>query len=212
MQSWGTGGYATQTRDTNLEPSKSGILGVLSAALGRPRSTPLGDLANLRMGVRIDRAGTHAMDLQTIHDAYRANGGTKPSDISYRYYLADASFLVGLESADLALLEQVQAALHAPVWPLFLGRKSYIPGSSIYLPDGLVDTALLPALLAYPNPARIDTARYLLFDDPSGTELRYDAPTPTTDFVQRAYGTRTVTRISIMAEVPDVSESAVVEP
>ena len=36
MQSWGTQSRFT-IRDTGLEPSKSGIIGLLCAALGKPR-------------------------------------------------------------------------------------------------------------------------------------------------------------------------------
>ena len=40
-----------------MEPSKSGVLGLICAALGRDRSESLDDLASLRMGVRVDREG-----------------------------------------------------------------------------------------------------------------------------------------------------------
>ena len=48
MQSWGTTSRFDE-RDTQLEPSKSGVLGLLCAALGRNRSEPVQDLAALRM-------------------------------------------------------------------------------------------------------------------------------------------------------------------
>ena len=46
---------------------------------------------------------------------------------STRYYLADADFRVALESDDLNLLRSVAGALGAPRWPLFLGRKAFVP-------------------------------------------------------------------------------------
>ena len=57
MQSWGTQSRFF-TRDTGHEPSKSGVIGVLCAALGWGREAPLDDLARLRMGVRVDRPGS----------------------------------------------------------------------------------------------------------------------------------------------------------
>ena len=59
MQSWGTQGRF-DVRDTEREPSKSGVVGLLCAALGRDRSEPLDDLASLRMGVRVGPGGRSA--------------------------------------------------------------------------------------------------------------------------------------------------------
>ena len=55
--------------------------------------------------------------------------------LSDRYYLADAAFLVGLEGDDLSLLERAHAALLDPVWPLALGRKSYVPSDSVWMEE-----------------------------------------------------------------------------
>ena len=46
MQSWGTQSQFRE-RDTGLEPSKSGVIGLLCAALGRPREESVADLAAL---------------------------------------------------------------------------------------------------------------------------------------------------------------------
>ena len=47
MQSWGTTSRFDE-RDTQLEPSKSGVLGLICAALGRDRKEDIQDLADLR--------------------------------------------------------------------------------------------------------------------------------------------------------------------
>ena len=60
MQSWGVSSRFT-VRDTLREPTKSGVVGLIAAALGRPRTVQLDDLATLRMGVRIDQPGRVAM-------------------------------------------------------------------------------------------------------------------------------------------------------
>ena len=51
LQAWDTqSNFGVRT--TGREPSKSGITGLLCAALGRARTEPVADLAALRMGVR----------------------------------------------------------------------------------------------------------------------------------------------------------------
>ncbi|MFO1322344.1 MAG: type I-E CRISPR-associated protein Cas5/CasD, partial [Burkholderiales bacterium] len=97
MQSWGTTSRFDE-RDTQLEPSKSGVLGLLCAALGRDRSEPVDDLAALRMGVRVDREGTVMRDFQTATGVLVAGTGKAVLDrtvVSPRFFLADAAFLVG---------------------------------------------------------------------------------------------------------------------
>src|SRR5437764_11434486 len=95
MQSWGTTSRFS-IRDTGLEPSKSGVIGLLCAALGRPREHPVDDLAGLRFGVRADRPGTLRMDFQTAGADYPRYGqrgqviGRTTAILSPRYFLADA--------------------------------------------------------------------------------------------------------------------------
>lgn len=150
MQAWGVQSRFDH-RDTGREPSKSGVIGLLCAALGRPRDADITDLAALRMGVRVDREGAPAVDYQTAQNIVRASGGSGGMVQSWRHYLAGAVFLVGLAGDDATLLEKIDAALDAPVWPLFLGRKAYPPGAPVRLPDGLRRGAdLEDALQNYP--------------------------------------------------------------
>lgn len=162
MQSWGTQSRFT-VRDTDIEPSKSGVIGLLCAALGMARNEPLDELTTLRMGVRVDVPGVVQMDYQT------AGGGTLPGGrpygvrlssggpgrpvLSNRYYLCDADFLVGLESSDLALLRRLDRALDAPKWQLYLGRKAFVPGVPVRINDGFREgKSLESALTDYPWP------------------------------------------------------------
>jgi CRISPR system Cascade subunit CasD len=154
QQAWGVQS-AGENRDTGREPSKSGILGLLCAALGRPRQEPLHDLNSLRMGVRVEREGRLESDYQIIQKrtwegkTVRENNKDATS-VSTRYYLSGAAFLVGLEG-ELALLEQLQAALLHPYWLLYLGRKAFPPSLPIYLSDGLCKGRTLEeALQFYP--------------------------------------------------------------
>lgn len=179
LQSWGVQSHFT-IRDTGREPSKSGVIGLLCAALGRDRAEPLDDLARLRFGVRVDREGVIRRDYHTARDVLKANGGQKNTEVSHRYYLADAVFLAGLEGHD-HLIAQLQAALEHPVWPLFLGRKAFVPGRPVALPDGVRPVGLEEALATWPSMDPLDsrvgprTAR-LVIEDPAGTRVQLDQP------------------------------------
>lgn len=197
MQAWGTQSNFTN-RDTGHEPSKSGVIGLLCAALGRPRTATIDDLVTLRMGVRIDQAGVIRRDFHTagMGGVYKVSGGVKTDlVISNRYYLADAKFLVGLEG-DATLLTELQAALQHPVWTLFLGRKAFIPAERIWLPDGLQPTNLIDTLSRYPWLGSGSQPEYLrvLVDDPAGTIMRNDYPV---SFAQRRFLPRHVTSLTI---------------
>ena len=191
MQSWGVQSRHA-IRDTGLEPSKSGVVGLLCAALGRPRSAPLDDLAALRMAVRVEREGLLSRDYHVAQNVLRAGGGTKPTEPSTRYYLADALFLVGLESSDTALLARLQEALQHPVWPLSLGRKAFVPAEPVFLPDGLkTGTALLEALAAFPYLGRGEPPASLrmVIEDTAGELVRHDQPL---SFEERRFSPRRV--------------------
>jgi CRISPR system Cascade subunit CasD len=179
MQSWGTQSRFS-VRDTGLEPSKSGIVGLLCAAMGIDREDDerLRLLAVLRMGVRVDREGLLKVDYHTAKDVRMANGKTKDTEVSNRYYLANAVFLVGLESQDLDLLERLQAGLRNPVWALFLGRKAFVPSEPIPLEDGLQKGKRLEeALQTYPCLCEPKKGKLrVVSEDPTGSIVRSDEP------------------------------------
>lgn len=160
MQAWGTASRFG-VRDTGREPSKSAVIGLLCAALGKPRverpderdaegrTLPtLAELAALTMGVRVDREGTVLPDFQTVGGGYGA--ARNASVVSQRFYLTDACFVVGLEGES-TLLQRVHDALARPVWQLCLGRKAFPPAAPIWLSDGLRDAPLYAALRTYPR-------------------------------------------------------------
>ncbi|MBO4865829.1 MAG: type I-E CRISPR-associated protein Cas5/CasD [Ruminococcus sp.] len=126
LQSWGSDSKF-ETRRTQPYPTKSGVIGMLAAALGisREDDDSLKELSSLRFGIRIDKEGELLRDYHTVI-------GEKPY-ITNRYYLADAYFLVGLESEDESLLQKLDAALKAPVYPLYLGRRSCPPSLPLVL-------------------------------------------------------------------------------
>jgi len=188
-------------RDTGREPSKSGVVGLLCAALGRPREAPVDDLTDLRMGVRVDQEGTVIRDYHTAQNVLKASGGIKDTEPSNRYYLTDARFLIGLAGKDLGLLHTLHEALAAPVWPLYLGRKACVPGEPVWLKDGLRrDTTLEAALARYPwlgtcNREPEPQLR-LILEDEAGTEVRPDQPI---SFAERQFAPRHITTTSVEA-------------
>jgi CRISPR system Cascade subunit CasD len=213
MQSWGITSRFDE-RDTGKEPSKSGVLGLLAAALGIDRASwnDLEPLTRLTMAARHDRPGLPKDDYQTAACAatdtiIKASGkpATDGGVVSHRNYLADAAFLVGLEGTDRALLEKAQAALLDPVWPLALGRKSYVPSEPIGLPDGLREEPLRDALLSYPWLGSGEPPIRILCSwesaDGSGA-FRMDQPL--SSFAERRFGSRLVLSewVSFPAEVP----------
>jgi len=136
LQAWGTDSKF-EVRRTNREPSKSGVIGLLAAALGLRRDADLSELSALRFGVRVDRNG------EVIKDFHMAKA-EKTSYLTYRYYLSDAIFLVGLESENRSILEKIERALRNPCFPLFLGRRSCPPTLPLVL--GIREGALEIAL------------------------------------------------------------------
>ncbi|MDX3905108.1 MAG: type I-E CRISPR-associated protein Cas5/CasD [Pigmentiphaga sp.] len=194
MQSWGTTSRYDE-RDTQLEPSKSGVIGLVCAALGRERESPVDDLAALRMGVRVDREGIVMRDYQTATGVAIASSGKADAGrtiVSPRYFLADAVFLVGLEGQH-SLLDQIDQALRRPRWPLALGRKSFVPSKPVHLPGALLALPLVQALAVWPDlvddtPA--DMSKRGVVEDASEGSVRMDQPIAA--FAQRQFGPRFV--------------------
>jgi CRISPR system Cascade subunit CasD len=142
LQSWGeTGRFAWRT--TASAPTKSGVIGLLAAALGRPRDADPTDLAALRFGVRIDQPGTRVRDFQTAHHAVTG----RPMPLSERFYLADAVFVAALEGEH-ALLARLLGAVRAPHYLPYLGRRSCPPARPLDL--GLREADLATALETEP--------------------------------------------------------------
>ena len=144
LQAWGADSKF-ETRKTNREPTKSGVIGLLAAALGlrRDESEGLARLTGLRFGVRVEREGQLLVDYHTAKTQ-----DEKTSYVTYRHYLQDAVFLAGIESTDTALLQQLQQALLHPVFPLYLGRRACPPTLPLCL--GLREQGLVEALQAEP--------------------------------------------------------------
>ncbi|WP_029146490.1 type I-E CRISPR-associated protein Cas5/CasD [Microbacterium luticocti] len=139
QQSWGSRSRFA-SRGTERAPTRSGVIGLLAAALGIRRTESLGQFDGLEFGVRIDQPGHVERDFQTA----RTLDGRTSMPLSERFYLADAVFLVGLGARTRAELERLQHALAHPVFPLYLGRRAFPPAGP--LKTEVVDAELRDAL------------------------------------------------------------------
>lgn len=210
LQSWGIASKF-DTRDTAREPSKSGVIGLLAAALGRGRDENMEDLNALRFGVRIDQPGTLLRDYHTA----MLNPKAPPFETT-RYYLADAVFLVGLEGEE-SFLNKLEMALRNPFYPLYLGRRSCPPVGQLVI--RVSDLSLLEALEEEPwqacewfqKKSRSRTIRLTIVHDAGpdepGAFLRRDLPV-SFDQRYRQYAFRMVRDAFETVELSDWTGSA----
>ena len=156
---------------TNGFPGKSLITGLLANAMGWCHNDfeQLERLQErIRYAVRQDHPGTLITDYQTVDlgQPFLTSGWTtrgkpegreggiakKGTHIRQRDYLADAVFTIALElpsDMQAPTLDDLYEALLYPARPLFLGRKSCLPGTNV-LHDCCEADCLLAALRETP--------------------------------------------------------------
>lgn len=156
MQSWGERGRWS-VRDTSPEPTKSGVIGLLSCALGWRDDERIRNLSlALSIGVRHDRLGdvTQLVDYHTVGGGYltpqlltaegkpKANNKRPHNEQTWRTYLCDTSFLVALQTRndDPTLIATLSTAVQQPVWPIYLGRKSCVPTLPVFAGTGTYES------------------------------------------------------------------------
>ena len=188
LQSWGVRAR-WDVRDTAMEPTKSGVIGMISCALGwgRGADVDIRDLgASLRFGVRVERPGLIVRDYHTVYGgALAANrkikitASTKEPEtiVSPRFYLADASFAAVLQGqAD--VIARISDAMQSPTWPFYLGRKSCVASMPPW--EGSAEYGSLEeALSEWPRSERSD-------EGPLRAQIEVDAGrgTPRPDQIQ----------------------------
>ena len=145
MQSWGHASRF-ERRTTALHPTRSGILGLIAAAVGIDKHTAdeVAQLARfnalLVTTLSLPRCRRRAPELlmQRLEDYHTVTGIRRASGKvddeatvqTYRHYLLDARFGVLLEGPS-PLLEEIAAALRNPKWGVWLGRKCCLPATPL---------------------------------------------------------------------------------
>lgn len=167
QQAWGSRSRFAARR-TERAPTRSGVIGLLAAALGFVRTESLDRFAGLDYGVRIDQPGHMERDFQTA----RTLDGRASMPLSGRFYLADAIFLAAIGSSDRPELERFRHALARPVFPLYLGRRAFPPAGP--LATQIVNDELRDALVSAPWQAASSYRRLVGTNAPS-LEILADA-------------------------------------
>ena len=150
LQAWGSSRRLDHYRRTEAFPTKSAVIGLLAAAIGRARTDPIGDLAGMHFGVRADRPGEVLSDYHTVSSLFdekgrfnptkgrlpKAGGSYRPAatsiQVTERFYLSDACFVAGLEG-DKKMLDYLDQSLAHPIFPSYLGRRSCPPDAPLRL-------------------------------------------------------------------------------
>lgn len=188
FQAWGLAESRFLVRRAAPAPTKSGVIGLLCAAMGIARRDAVPDrlkpLTELRMAVRVDRPGIRWLDYHTVGaggiDRYTAKGDRRHGEtmLTIREYLGDASFLVALWGEP-AQIDRLYQALLEPVWPLYFGRKSCVPALPVVRPDGRsLRTAANPIEALATEPWK---PRYYFEKKPEALTVYSDWPLPGVD-------------------------------
>lgn len=151
LQAWG---YDSKfgLRMTCQFPTKSGVIGMLLAAMGkggeecellsrinhlkhyvhsfRHKAYPASVLEDFHVvGNGYSTRGWQALMIpRKRNGGFAVGGGAK---LTYRHYLQDAAFAVIVELPD-DMACDVACALQNPVWPMYLGRRTCIPSKPVF--------------------------------------------------------------------------------
>lgn len=200
LQSWGSSSQNNR-RETDLQPTKAGVVGLLAAASGLRRTDPIEDLVSLELGVRIDQPGSLLRDYHTVSDFrgrpllsanLTSRGAQKPTSpkkhthVTQRFYLQDACFVAAVRG-EATLIQALVEALRRPAFPLALGRRSCPPTQPLLLHDGASpywSGTILEVLARVPWQASVrERKRHVgggalpvTYDDPSGVDIATDVP------------------------------------
>lgn len=205
MQAWGCSSRFNR-RTTASWPVKSGIVGMLCAAMGIVRDDEAGiaRIAALAMKIyTLKNDGRRLMDYHTVGGGYdpkterqymsnKAGGGSPDPVLTDREYLLDCKFGVVL-SGNEDVVKQCAAALENPKWGVWFGRKCCLPAARIC--EGIFDSIEAAEVclheIAMENRWKTKGWRVVReaehFDD--GTDSLMDVPL---NFVTRQYRTRRI--------------------
>lgn len=180
-----------ERRGTLVWPGRSALLGLVGAAMGIRRDADFSALDALSLGVAVFDDGAPLRDYHTVQtvpsaaarrpnsrpEALRAAGQRANTTITLRDYRAGVLYGVALWGGDLA---PVAAALNAPHFTLYLGRKSCPlsapPGARIVTAD--TPEAAMSAVILPPWASGRVASQFITDAGPDDThvEIRHDLP------------------------------------
>ncbi|OYU20081.1 MAG: type I-E CRISPR-associated protein Cas5/CasD [Rhodobacteraceae bacterium PARR1] len=180
-----------ERRGSLLWPGRSGILGLMGAALGLRREDDFSALDALSVGVAVFEQGAGLRDYHTVEtvptavakrpnsrpQALRVDALRNNTTITLRDYRVGVLYGIAVWGGQ---LESLCTALNAPQFTLYLGRKSCPlsapPGARVVMATG--PEAALTKMILPPWFAGRSATRFITDDDgtSSHVELRHDAP------------------------------------
>ncbi len=174
----------------DLMPTYSGVVGMLAAALGLPRDSDQSRLGGLDIIVRVDQPGRQRGEFRSSR---RVDGAGKVVVQGFvEQMLDDAAFLVGIGAPE-AVLDEIEAALRRPAYPLFLGKREcpitlplILGRSDLPVVDAVRswpsiasewarDERHVPAVFGSPDPVVLRLRRTPRLPDPSIAARRWSA-------------------------------------
>lgn len=134
LQSYGTDSHF-ETRQTGRYPSKSAVIGMISASMGlkRHQDKEIQALNQLDFAVRVDQPGKILRDFHTAH-ALKKDGKVNRTYVTNRYYLEDAVFVVALSGSE-SLMQEVSRAIKSPYFQPFMGRRALPLTSDFFIEE-----------------------------------------------------------------------------
>lgn len=204
MQSWGLRA-SFDIRFSETMPTKSGVIGLLAAAKGIQRNDQksLKELSSMKMMAICVKEGSVFTDFHTVGAGHKdrmkqlpkAVGGSKTA-VTHRQYLSGYGFIVVLKGNDKTVQSCIEA-LHNPVYPVFLGRRSCPPSKPIYMGicNNLKEAQKIIEHHLHQSenkgaPKNLNNCRTIC-ETNSGGVLEHDVPI---DYDKRTFGSRTVSR------------------
>lgn len=199
LQSWG---YQSRfDRRTSLSyPTRSGIVGMICAAMGVDRSDTEGlqRFESLTISVYTFRQGRRLVDFHTVGGGWdkkinpqcvvpKADGKAGHTVVSRREYLQSSRYGAILQ-VDNTLGQRIVIALTNPIWGIWLGRKSSIPASPIFQGQFGSEHEALTKLVGLADSDILRTIKEVKnFED--GTDTLMDNPL---DFSRRRFKPRRI--------------------
>ena len=175
IQSWAGPRVTGNVVNSKLQPTRTGLLGLLAGALGASRNQWPRWIENVDFAIREDRRGQFCNEFQTINpriDEFRLRADERTfrerqlsihgmrvtktnlaftpdardgTSVIRRTYLIEAEFLVRVTCPEHQ--DEINSALRNPIFTTYLGKKAFAPSFPFYL--GYGESQLLSRIPTY---------------------------------------------------------------